>query len=272
VGATCGNVTTILSWLGNRVFPVAHFDMSEEGLKLSDDLRRYGCDCRFVRNDANGGVTTLLCTHRQNKDGSHKVAFRRGSPGGSMFPKHKIIRARDEAPELLGALDFTPDVFFFDDQAAGNRVLAKGVRERGTLVYFEPEHWNGVNTEMECIKLSDIVKFSGEKIPDTSFTEVFPDKLFIQTLGADGIRFKIGGNGWVTVPPVPCEKVVDWEGAGDWTSATFIDFLCRNGCPAVKDMTEDLVRKGLEEAQAYASKSVGFLGSKGMIHAQMGGQ
>ncbi len=30
VGATCGNVTTILSWMGNKVYPVAHFDLSKE--------------------------------------------------------------------------------------------------------------------------------------------------------------------------------------------------------------------------------------------------
>lgn len=59
VGGTCGNVATILSWLGQDVYPIAHFDESAEGHKLSADLAHYGCKCRFVRNDADGFLLFL---------------------------------------------------------------------------------------------------------------------------------------------------------------------------------------------------------------------
>ena len=39
VGNTCGNVATILPYLGVQTFPIAHFDMSEQGLKLTSDLK-----------------------------------------------------------------------------------------------------------------------------------------------------------------------------------------------------------------------------------------
>ena len=264
VGGTCGNVATILSWLGQDVYPIAHFDESAEGHKLSADLAHYGCDCRFVRNDSDGGTSTLRCTHKLNPDGSHKVTFRAGSPG-SRFPKHRFLRARDEAPEFINQLDFKPDVFFFDDPAAGHRVLAKALRAKGTLIYFEPARVES-NADMDSIAASDIIKFSGENIPDTSFIEQFDNKLFIQTMGADGIRFKLGEADWVKLPPVLNDNFVDYEGAGDWTTSAFINYLCKKGVLSVAQMDIQLVREALEEAQVYASKSVSYLGSKGMIH------
>lgn len=266
IGGTCGNVVTMLAHLGEQVFPVARFDDGPEGLRLTDDLRRYGCDCRFVTNTPGGGTTTLLCTHKQDKEGGHVLSFRTGSPGGSRFPCRKFIRARDEAPALLEALDFTPDVFFFDDPAAGHRVLAKGLREKGTLVYFEPSGIKG-NADIQCVEHSDIVKFSNQNVPDVSFTEGFRDKLFIQTMGADGLRFNLRGEGWVTLAPAPCGKVVDWEGAGDWTTSMLIHGLCRRGILSVRDMTAEALTEILQEAQGVASRSVGYLGSKGIIHA-----
>ena len=266
IGGTCGNVVTMLAHLGEHVLPVARFDDGPEGLRLTDDLRRYGCDCRFVSNTPAGGTPTLLCTHTQDREGNHVLSFRTGSPGGSRFPRRKFIRARDEASAFLEALDFTPDVFFFDDPAAGHRVLAKGLREKGTLVYFEPASIKE-NADIQSVKYSDIVKFSNQNIPDTDFTDAFGDKLFIQTLGADGLRFNLRGEGWVTLPPVRCEHVADWEGAGDWTTSMLIHGLCARGILSVDAMTRGNITEVLQNAQEVASRSVAYLGSKGIIHA-----
>ena len=71
-------------------------------------------------------------------------------------------------------------MFFFDDPAAGNRLIAKGMRARGALVYFEPSKVSG-NAELDAINASDIIKFSDENVPDVSFADDFRDKVFIQT-------------------------------------------------------------------------------------------
>ena len=49
VGNTCGNVACILPYLGVQTFPIAHLDLSEQGLKIKDDLIRYGADVRCFR-------------------------------------------------------------------------------------------------------------------------------------------------------------------------------------------------------------------------------
>jgi len=267
-GGTCGNVMCMLSRKGWDARPQACLDDSPQGLKIREDLLHFGCDCRHVTNTPAGGTTILWCTHKKNSDGEHVMSARAGSPGGSRFPRRHFLRARDEAPDFLSSLETTPDVYFFDDPAAGHRLVAGSLRERGALVWFEP---SGVGTRQDlgAVGVSDIVKFSDQNVPDVSFTDAWPDRLFIQTLGAEGVRFRLRGGEWVRLPAVPCDRVVDWEGAGDTLTAAFLTELYREvpaGCRP--ELTEERIRRVLEAAQREASRSVGFLGSKGMFRAE----
>jgi sugar/nucleoside kinase (ribokinase family) len=265
VGNTCGNVACMLAYLGVQSFPIAHFDLSEQGVQIKSDLKRYGADVRFVENSASGGTTLLRCTHKRDKaTGDHTVSFRATSPG-SRFPKRRFLRVRDEAPAFMENLDFTPDVFFFDAAEAGLRYLAAELRKRGTLVYFEPESDADKNKFLKAVEASDIVKFSHEKVSDLDFVAQNPDKLFIRTMGAEGLEFNLCGQGWVKIAPVPNDNVVDWEGAGDWTTSQFIACLCENDMLSVAQMTAETVRSCLENACRTASRSVSYMGSKGMI-------
>ena len=268
VGNTCGNVAAILPHLGVQTFPIAHFDLSEQGLLIKKDLQQYGADVRFVENSENGGTTLLRCTHKRDKmTGEHTVSFRATSPG-SRFPRRRFLRVRDEAPAFVEKLDFVPDIFFFDAAEAGLRYLAGELRRKGTLVYFEPESDADKAKFLKAIEVSDIVKFSHEKVGDLNFVAINPDKLFIRTMGAEGLEFNLCGQGWVKVAPVPNDNVVDWEGAGDWTTSQFIACLCENDMLSVAQMTVESVRGCLEIACRTASRSVSYIGSKGMIDSQ----
>ena len=261
VGGTCGNVMCILSWLGWEVRPLACLDDSLEGMKITEDLQRYGCDCRYVTNTPGGGTTLLRCTHKKTADGEHVMSVRAGSPGGSRFPKRHFLRARDEAPAFLETLEEAPAVFFFDDPAAGNRLIAKELHERGSLVYFEPSKVV-TNADLEAVAISDIIKFSDENIPDVSFVDAYKDKVFIQSMGAKGARFKFKGEPWVMIEDATNESVVDTEGAGDWLSSEFINAIIGAG----KDFTYEDVRNALLTAMGWAGVSVRYMGSKGLIH------
>ena len=268
VGNTCGNVACMLAYLGVHTFPIAHLDLSEQGLQIKSDLQRYGADVRFVKNSINGGTTLLRCTHKRDKmTGEHSTSFRATSPG-SRFPRRRFLRVRDEAPAFMENLDFKPDIFFIDAAEAGLRYLAGELRKQGTLVYFEPESDADQNKFLKAIEVSDIVKFSHEKVTDMTFVSQYTDKLFIRTLGAEGLEFNLCGQGWVKVASVPNDNVVDWEGAGDWTTSQFIACLCENDIVSISQMTVNSVREYLELACKTASRSVSYLGSKGMIDAE----
>ena len=267
VGNTCGNVATILPYLGVQTYPIAHLDLSEQGSQIKSDLQRYGANVRFVENNENGGTTLLRCTHKRDKmTGEHTISFRATSPG-SRFPKRRFIRVLDEAPAFLETLDFVPDIFFFDAAEAGLRYLAGELRQRGTLVYFEPESDADKKKFLKAVEVSDIVKFSHEKVGDLSFIDQYTNKLFIRTMGTEGLEFNLCGQGWVKITSVPNDNIVDCEGAGDWTTSQFIACLCERDILTVTQMTAEVVKDCLQIACATASRSVSYLGSKGMIDA-----
>ena len=119
------------------------------------------------------------------------------------------------------------------------------------------------------MKESDIVKFSDEAVEDLSFVDELKEKLVIQTLGAKGVRFNLRGAGWVTLPPVQNDNVVDTEGCGDWTTASFINALGKRGAVKFSDLTSEIVSECLMEAQEYASRNASYFGTKGIITANM---
>ena len=284
IGNTCGNVMTMLPYLGVKTFPVAKFDVSPQGYQMKRDMKAYGADVRFVSNTLTGGTTILRCMHKLDDEGKPTMGHKgstAGKPwmGMSARPCRKYLSSKGgEVDSLVGSMDFTPDVFFFDVAQAGHRLLAEKLREKGTLVYFECDS-DGHRIEdekrrlatyrsfLKCVDASDVVKMSGEYIQDLSFADAYQDKLFVQTLGAEGLRFKLGGGQWIKLDPIVNPDYKDYEGAGDWTSTTLIAALCSRGMLKVKDMTEQSVQEVLTMAQQMASYSVGFIGSKGLIHA-----
>ena len=264
VGNTCGNVMCMLPYLGVETYPIGHFDESEQGLKITADLKRYGANTRFVKNSKEGGTTLMTCIHKLDANGQHIMSHRATAPN-SRFPKRKQLR-KDEVQGFVDALDFKPDAYFFDVSDAGPRELAKVLKEQGVLVYYEPEGNKEMNKFLKCVEVSDVIKFSGTKILDTSFVANYPDKLFIRTMGEEGMEFNLRGQGWQKIAPVPNNNVVDWEGAGDWTSSVFLAELCKLNKLNIAQLTSEEVRKVLETAAATASRSVSYMGSKGMIH------
>ena len=284
IGNTCGNVMTMLPYLGVKTFPVAFFDVSPQGYRMTRDMKAYGADVRFVSNSGSKGTTILRCTHKRDDQGNHVLTHKGSSAGHpwtglSARPSRKPLSSKGgEVDALLEKMDFTPDVLFIDKVEAGHRVLAEKLREKGTLVYFEGDsNWNRPGNEktrqseykgfIRCVNASDVVKMSGAIIKDVSFADDYQDKLFIQTLGSEGIRFKLGAGKWIKLDPIENPDYKDYEGAGDWTSSTLIACLCSRGLLKVKDMTEEAVKEMLTMAQQMASYSVGFVGSKGLIHA-----
>lgn len=264
VGGTAGNVMSILAWMGWQTLPAARLDDSEVGLQLKADLESYGCDTRFLTNTADGGTTILDIIHKTGRDGKPKTAYMAHSPRGGRFVNHRFWTLK-QAQALFDSLDQMPDIFFFDRCAPGNILLAELLYERGVLVYYEPNEPVDRNF-LRAVAASDIVKFSNERHPDVSFTEGYTDKLFIQTMNQEGLRYRLRGGEWKQLTPVSNSNAIDGEGAGDWTSSTLIDALGKRGLPRIADIQASVLEECLMEAQKVASESVTYIGAKGLIH------
>lgn len=263
VGGTCGNVMCILSKLGWTALPQLKLIDTAEGDKLADSLKQYGCDTRYVFRIPNGGFSGMTCTHsRSNKTGEHELGLGVFGPNGSRFRAIKELRERDEVPVFLGTITETPDVYFFDHNEAGPRKIAKELRNRGTLIYYECENSTDWKKFLKCVEVADIVKFSDENVPDLSFCENYKDKLFIQTQGAKGLQFKLRDGGWRHVEPQPVSNVVDWEGCGDTITAVFLYELGKLGLPKVSDLSEEQILSALKAATRMAALCTQYYGSK----------
>ncbi|MBR5831828.1 MAG: hypothetical protein IKY79_04360 [Bacteroidales bacterium] len=158
---------------------------------------------------------------------------------------------------------------FFDNVNTGHRMIAKEMRNRGALVYFEPTNRHDKKENIiKCTAFSHIIKVSDNDFPNIEdFVENMSDKLVIQTLGANGARFNLFNQGWVNISLVANDYVADSTGAGDITTAVFLSKLAKSGCLSADRFTTEKVLQALSEAMVYASYSVSFLGAKSMWYA-----
>lgn len=266
VGGTCGNVMCMLAHFGWEAMPQVKLIDSEEGKRLADSLKDYGCDTRHITFTPNGGFSGLTCTHRRSRtNGEHELGLRGFGPNGSQFRKITELRAKDEVPEFLDGITNLPSVYFFDHNEAGPRMIAKEFRNQGVLVYYEAENNRDWKKFIKSVEVADIVKFSDENVTDTAFCADYTDKLFIQTQGANGLQFSLRGGAWVHVAPIAVDNVVDWEGCGDTVTAVFLNELGKIGLPKVSELTEQQVLDALMVAVQKSAINTQYYGSKEWI-------
>ena len=74
-------------------------------------------------------------------------------------------------------------------------------------------------------------------------------------MGPYGVKIKEKGGDWYAIEGVKNDAVVDAEGAGDTFTSAFINAIADG----------KTVADAAKEAMTMASRSVGFLGSKGLF-------
>lgn len=116
--------------------------------------------------------------------------------------------------------------------------------------------------------LANVVKYSEQRFKDVKQFDVFADKLFIQTLGAKGLCYRLN-SGWVHLDPVANDKVVDTSGAGDWTAAALINELFKDKeVKSISSFSASQIEKALNEAQKVGAKSCSYEGARGMMQEE----
>ncbi len=272
VGGSVANVTCNLAHLGWNTYPMARLGQSSVAHQIICDLERYGTDTRLITTSEDGGTYLKVSLHSFDADGVPENKFgqlvylnRRCDVDGNYTQNARLVPVRKlDVDSMLSQLDFTPTVLFYDSGTAGCKETAKVLKNKGSVLFFEPtDRYDPYLSQ--CIGMCDIFKFSCKNITDLRGLNIdWSQKLVIQTLGADGARFNLKNQGWVAVPPVVNDYVIDTEGAGDITTAAFLNTLAELGTLSVADMTADMVYQALSEAMKYGSYSTSFLGAKGM--------
>ena len=115
VGNTCGNVATMLPYLGVQTFPIGHFDCSEEGLKITSDFKRYGI--KKVHTSMEECLQELKSWMERPKQEHHLEA-----------PRFDSAEALAEHPEFVDMLAMNQSIMeqWNKTVAPGDKVMVNG--------------------------------------------------------------------------------------------------------------------------------------------------
>jgi fructokinase len=263
VGGTCGNVMMILSHMGWSVYPIARLDETDYAKRLLADMKDHHVNTKFV--STNDGTTPVIVQRNVvDKYGNPCHKFEILNNRGRFFLGYKSI-TRKQAEVIISKIDFTPAVFFFDRVSPAVIHLAEHFKSKGSLIYFEPSCKVTENGFLRCVELSDIIKFAKQRISDITYTSAYQNKLFIQTLGQQGLQYSLRGQNWVFLEPIVNNNLVDTSGAGDWTTSAFLNGLMESGIRNISKMTPKIISKLLMVAQEVGSRSCSYEGARGMM-------
>jgi len=272
-GGTCGNVLTILSYLGWKTFPVARLNGDSASLRVKADMSRWGVHLDFAEHSPT--ASTPIITQQNSRDNSGRLThkFTWSCPMcGAGLPHYKdvtIMSSRSVAERIE-----KPHVFFFDRVSPSALILAKKCKEMGAVVIFEPSATGNPRHFAEAIELAHIIKYSRDRY-SSLVHKVRPEKspvLEIQTMGQEGLFFRTNLSRekslkWRRLPAIKVDQVRDTCGCGDWTTAGLISKLCyTESVGELKSKPLEEIISALNFGQALAAWNCGFEGARGGMY------
>jgi sugar/nucleoside kinase (ribokinase family) len=270
-GGSCGNVLTILAFLGWDSVPVIRLKDDEQAAELLADLQKWSVNMRFVTKEPHGTtpvVVQRICTSI-NGDSYHRFEWKCPT-SGVWLPRYRPLPSR-MAIEVSTKMP-RPRVFYFDRTAKSALILARKSKAAGALVFFEPSGIGDIELFRECVAIADVVKYSEERFAQRLSYGSTKPLLEIQTRGKEGLRYlwrgkpQNGANPWRKLKAIPAVDFKDAAGSGDWCSAGLIHMLGRSGRRGLLQSSERRVVQALRFGQALAAINCRFEGARGAMY------
>lgn len=270
-GGTCGNVLTILSYLGWLSYPIARMDRDAASKKTLADFKKWGVHTDLAQCVPAGDTPVVIQNIRRSRDGNNYHRFSFTCPNcGAWLPGYKPVTA-SVVEEVLIKLP-QPKVFFFDRLSRAATNLAKSYAERGALVVFEPSGLGDPKLFREVLPHVHILKYSNERLNEMSGLHFAHTPLLtIETLGSEGLRYRskipsCKTNGWQLLSAFSLKSVTDTAGAGDWCTAGIIHLLGRDAATCFSQTSPQTLRQALLFGQAMAAWNCQFESARGGMY------
>lgn len=270
-GGTCGNVLSILSFLNWDSKPIARLKNDVAAVELVKDLSKFNVSTSLISTLNDGSTPVIIHRILKDKFGKPKHKFEFKIPNTSdWLPQFKSV-LKLSVNKIIENQPLT-NVFFSDRATPSTLDLAKYYKSKGALIVFEPSSLKPDKCFDELLKISNIVKFSNERI--VNYSEVFPipnSDLEIMTLGDKGLKYRLKSdksNSWKIIAPFHLSNdLIDSAGAGDWCSAGIINQLGYNGVKSFVESSEDDIQGALKLGQALGVLNCSFNGARGMMYS-----
>lgn len=220
-GGTCGNVLSILAYLGWDAFPIARMNGDPASERVRADLAHWGVHLDFANCGPAAHTPIIIQEIRRGKDGKLRHRFSWSCPQcGEWLPSFKPVTTA-AVQAVTPALD-NASVFFLDRLSRAALSLAKEAAERGAVIVFEPSSKGPDKLMAEAIDLAHIVKYADQRLATLGgvIDKGAATIAEVQTLGEQGLkyrhRFGRSWSEWIHVGAVPAPRLADTCGSGDW--------------------------------------------------------
>jgi sugar/nucleoside kinase (ribokinase family) len=271
-GGTCGNVLSIMAYLGWEAFPIARMNGDPASQRIKADLRKWGVQLKFASCGPTVHSPIVIQQIKRGRDGVPRHRFSWACPRcGQWLPGYKAVTlnaVEKICPDLAKA-----SVFFLDRLSPAALALAAEAAKIGAVVFFEPSGKSDAKLLREALKLAHVIKYADQRL--NSFDELIESspslRLEVQTQGDKGLRYRHRlakqFSTWHHSEAVKAPVLADTCGSGDWCTAGILSVVAQNGLASLLGAGASGLREALRYGQALAAWNCGFEGARGGMYA-----
>lgn len=271
-GGTCGNVLSILAYLGWEAFPIARMNGDPASDRVRADLAEWGVRLDFASCEPTTHTPIIIQEIKRTTDGTPKHRFSWSCPKcGEWLPAYKAVTT--SAVDGVTAAMENASVFFFDRLSRAALSLAKKAADQGAVVVFEPSGKGTEKLTSEAIRLAHVVKYADQRLAgvDGLMSGDSATIVEVRTLGERGLeyrhRFGRSPSDWVQLDAVQAPRLADTCGAGDWSTAGLLAKAAAGGIDGLRAAGAEGLRNALRYGQTLAAWNCGFEGARGGMYA-----
>lgn len=270
-GGTCGNVLSILAYLGWDAYPIARMNGDPASDRVRADMARWGVNLDWANCAPTTHTPIIVQQISRGQDGRPKHRFSWSCPHcGQWLPAFKAITVA--AVEAVKPALADASVFFLDRLSRATVTLAAEASARGAVVVFEPSGKATDKLMAEAIALAHVVKYADERLAgvDGVMAEGSATLLEVQTLGEHGLKYRhrLGGglSNWIHLGAVRAPRLADTCGSGDWCTAGLIAKAATGRQAGLRSASPSDLEAALRYGQALAAWNCGFEGARGGMY------
>lgn len=268
-GGSCGNVLSILSFLGWQSKPIGRLAENKASEKLFNDFLNFNVSTALITTSDDGNTPIIIHRILKDKDGNPKHKFEFRNPvTNAWLPMYKPVLA--SSVESLTFKQPDSNAFYFDRVSRATINLAKYYKSKGALVIFEPSSYKEDKQFIECLEVAHIVKFSSDRIKNYSILNPTPvADLEIETLGSEGLKYRLKSDlqsDWKVISSFEFSNIKDSAGAGDWCTAGIINELGFDGINSFNKADRNTIEKALLIGQVFGGLNCNYDGARGIMY------
>ena len=270
-GGTCGNVLSILAWLGWDAYPVARMNGDAASERVRADMARWGVHLDWTTCAPTTHTPIVVQEIRRGRDGRPEHRFSWSCPRcGEWLPPFRAITVN--AVERIKPALADASVFFLDRLSRATLTLAAAAAARGAVVVFEPSRKTTDKLMAEGLALAHVVKYADDRLDGFrgAIEEGSAALLEVRTLGERGLKYRHrlgrGTSNWMHLKAIRAPRLADTCGCGDWCTAGLIAKAAVGGQNGLRRTGARGVRAALRYGQTLAAWNCCFEGARGGMY------